>query len=81
MVYRLFKNAMLEVEVEEETHTCGMDQLCVVLVVDIAERIHYTRMVWFHHSTEEELGFLLVGACSAFKNNNYTGMLWTVRNI
>ena len=39
------------------------------------------RMVWFHHSTEEELGFLLVGDCSSLKNNNYTGMLWMVRHL
>ena len=35
MVYHILKNDMLKVEGEEETHTCGMDQLCVRLIVGI----------------------------------------------
>ena len=36
-------------------------------------------LLWEQHSQEEEWGFLIIYVRSAFNEENWTEMLWTVR--
>ena len=51
----------MEVSREEETYTCGKDDLFGRLVVGIGVRIHSIRLVWNPRSYLYEWGFLLIG--------------------
>ena len=42
--------------------------------------IHAIYVLWEEHHTEEDWGFLLIDARNAFNEENWTAMLWAVRN-
>ena len=42
--------------------------------------IHEMRVLWEENAQEEYWGFLLIDARNAFNEENWTAMLWAVRN-
>ena len=46
----------------------------------IEDVIHAMCLLWVQHSQEEYWGFLLIYARNKFNGDNWTAMIWSVRN-
>jgi hypothetical protein len=64
----------------EAKEACGIGQLCAGLEAGIEGGIHTMQALWDLHETEENWGFLLIDASSAFNEQNRIEMLWAVRH-
>jgi hypothetical protein len=66
----------------EAKEACGIDQLCAPgLEAGIEGGIYAMQALWDLHEMEENWGFLLIDATSAFNEQNcWIKMLWVVRH-
>ena len=71
---------LLRVAGPEAKAACGTNQLTVGVEVGIEGAIHAMRVLWEEHNQEEDWGFLLIDARNAFNEENWTAMVWAVRN-
>ena len=64
----------------EAKEACGMDKICRGLEDGIEGGIHAVRLLWQQHTQEEDWGFLIIGSCNIFNEENRTAMLWVVQH-
>ena len=76
----LMAKCVLRMRRYEAKAACGTDQMEVGVGVGIEGEIHAMRLLWAQHSHEEDWGFLLIDAWNDFNEENWTAMLWAVRN-
>ena len=65
---------------QEAKATCGTEQINGGVETGIEGGIHAMRLMWHKNSQEEDWGFLLIDAWSAFNEAKRTAMLWDVRH-
>ena len=75
----MLEKCVLVVTGAEAKEACSTEQLCGGLEAGIEGGIHMLRLMWQKYTQEKDLGFLLIGVCSAFNEENRTAMLWEVR--
>ena len=68
--------SMLETEIE-----CGTEQLCGGLHSGIEGGAHGMKTMWRMMQGEEEMWFILIDACNAFNEANWTKIPWTIRHL
>ena len=71
---------MLQVTGQDVKDACGTKQIDGGVKTGIEGRIHAMHVLWQEHSKEEDWGLLLIDARNAFNEDNWTAMLWDVRN-
>ena len=71
---------ILRVAGPEAKAACGTPQLAGGVEAEIEGAIHAMHVLWEEHQTEEDRGFLLIDACTAFNEENRTAMLWDVQH-
>ena len=76
----LLAKCLLRVMGKKAKAACGTEHLGGEVEAGIEGAIHATRLQWTQHSQEKEWGFLLIDARNAFNEENWTAMLWAVRN-
>ena len=77
---RLMAKCLLQVTGQEAKAACRIEQLDSGVKSGIEDGIHAMRLIWAHHSQEEDWGFLLIDAWNEFNEENGTAMLWAVRH-
>ena len=64
---------------QETKAACRTDQLSGGFKAGIDGGIHGLRLLWAHHSQEEDWRFLLIYAWNAFNEENRTVILWAIQ--
>ena len=75
----LMAKCVLRVTGQEAKAACETEQLALGAETDMEAGIHAMRLLWAHHSQEEEWGFLLIDAQNAFNLENQTSIIWSVQ--
>ena len=70
----------LQVAGDESKAACGMEHLVRGVEAGIERGIHDMRLLWAHHSQEEDWGFIPIDARNDFSEENPTATLWAVKN-
>ena len=75
---RLMAKCLLQVTGQEAKAALGTEQLSGGVKAWIQGGIHDMRLLWSHHSQEEDFGFLPIDARKDLNEENRTPMLWAV---
>ena len=71
---------VLQVTGNKAKTACRMEQLAGGMETSIKGGIHTMRILWAHHSQEEDWGFIPIDARNDFSEENPTATLWAVKN-
>ena len=76
--WRLMDKCLLQVTGQEAKAARGTENIARSIEAGIEGGIHAIRMMWQHHSQEEDWGLLLIDARNVFNEENRTAVIWDV---